>query len=147
VIIGTTVASIFIYLKNSNNDKMTFIISIVYALFLFVIGTYMYNMSSKTQNLLYRRKNQYINLKILYSMYSSEVFSDNEDRLFSFINMNKGFTGRFKEKGEKVKPYIQQEGFSFKPKYIQLEKLFLDEWGDLRSEWNDDTKFKIGVRI
>src|SRR5690625_223026 len=82
---------------------MTFIISIVYALFLFVIGTYMYNMSSKTQNLLYRRKNQYINLKILYSMYSSEVFSDNEDRLFSFINMNKGFTGRFKEKGEKIR--------------------------------------------
>lgn len=96
----------------------SFIIGVVYALFLFVVGLYLSSMSSKIQNLYYRRKEQYINLKRL----SEVVRSDNEsvDKVESKIIFHRGFTGRLGVK--KRRPYIIEDGYKYTSKYLKLEE-------------------------
>lgn len=141
VFVITTVSIVFYLLSNSisgedknllNSDEVTFILSVLYALFLFIISIYMNSMSNKTQNLFYRRKDQYKYLKRLSDLYSVHDFKDKD--IFSFIFMNRGFTGRT---NLKIKPYIKQDGFQFTTKYLQLENSFLEQWSDLQKEWNN----------
>ena len=142
IVFVVTILSIIFYLfSNSNSgkednllntDEITFILSVFYALFLFIVGVYMTSMSNQTQNMFYRRKEQYINLKRLSELYSVTKSKDKD--LLSFIFMNKGFTGRT---DQNIKPYIKQDGFEFTKRYLQLESSFVEQWGILQKEWNN----------
>lgn len=102
----------------------SFILSVVYALFLFVVGLYLTSMSTKVQNLYYRRKDQYKNLKRLNEVLSVEKMNDLSDQsITSVIIMHRGFTGRLSD--QKQRPYIQQDGFSYSARYLKLEESIL----------------------
>ncbi|SFM42212.1 hypothetical protein SAMN03159341_13226 [Paenibacillus sp. 1_12] len=113
----------------------SFILSVVYALFLFMVGLYLTSMSSKVQNLYYRRKEQYKNLKRLNEVLSVEKMNDLSDRgIRSVIITHQGFTGRISD--QKQRPYIQQDGFRYTAKYLKLEESILLEQGSLVEVFN-----------
>lgn len=102
----------------------SFILSVVYALFLFIVGLYLTSMSTKLQNLYYRRKEQYKNLIRLNEVLSAEKVTDiSDDKIMSSIIIHQSFTGRNIEK--KRKPYILQDGFSYSSKFLELEESIL----------------------
>lgn len=108
----------------------SFILSVVYALFLFIVGLYLTSMSTKVQNLYYRRKEQYKNLKKLNEILSVEKSTDISDKnIRSIIIMHQGFTGRISD--QKGRSYIQQEGFNYTKKFLKLEKDILLQHGSL----------------
>lgn len=122
-----------------NSDELTLIISIGYALLLFIINIYMTNVSSKIQNLIFKRKEQYINLKELASFYK-----DRPDRnLSSFIDLSRILTGRaYKE----IKPKIKQDGFVFTNKFNKLENLYKEHEINLSKNLNYKIKIFINTR-
>ncbi|NWL87468.1 hypothetical protein DMN77_07610 [Paenibacillus sp. 79R4] len=98
----------------------SFIIGVAYALFLFIIGLYLSSMSSKVQNLYYRRKEQYINLKRLSNMVLDKRLDNvSDDKVKSKIIFHRGVTGRLEEKERR--PYIIEDGYKYTPKYLKLE--------------------------
>ncbi len=117
----------------------SFFIGVIYALSLFVVGLYLNSMSSKVQNLYYRRKEQYINLKRL----SQVVQSDNESNadVVSKIMLHRGFTGRLGE--EKRRPYVIEDGYKYTPKYLKLE----DDLLSIRSNLVELVNLKINKYI
>ncbi|WP_096271317.1 hypothetical protein [Paucisalibacillus globulus] len=125
-----------------NTDLLTFLISIGYALLLFLVNIYITSISTTTQNMFYRRKEQYVNLRELASVYKEKERSDR--RLHSFIFMTQGLTGRTGKK--ELKPIIKLEGFHFTNKYESLENSFIDQQSELKSEWDDRVRNYIQSR-
>lgn len=104
----------------------SFIIGVVYALFLFIVGLYLSSMSSKVQNLYYRRKEQYKNLNRLSEVVSIELMDDiSDDKFVSRIILHRGFTGRLGE--NKRRPYIIEDGYKYTSKYLKLEDDLLEQ--------------------
>lgn len=120
----------------------SFIIGVVYALFLFVVGLYLSSMSSKVQNLYYRRKEQYINLKRLSEVVSASRLNDeSDDKVESNIFFHRGLTGRLGE--QKRRPYIIEDGYKYTFKYLKLE----DDLLSLRSNLVQFFNLKINKYI
>lgn len=120
VTVALTVGSLMYHKHHTNDD---FAISIVYALFLFVVGIYTANMSSKVQNLFYRRREQYLNMKNLKLALSSEKLNSLTDRnVKSFIITHQVFSARsWTPTNQTPRPIIRTEGFTYKTSYIKLE--------------------------
>lgn len=120
----------------------SFIIGVVYALFLFIVGLYLSSMSSKVQNLYYRRKEQYINLKRMSEVVSvSRLDDESDDKVESKIIFHRGLTGRLGEK--KRRPYIIEDGYKYTSKYLKLE----DDLLSLRSNLVQFFNLKINKYI
>ncbi|MEK4449415.1 MULTISPECIES: hypothetical protein [Paenibacillus] len=120
----------------------SFIIGVVYALFLFIVGLYLSSMSSRVQNLYYHRKEQYINIKRLSEVVSVDLMHDvSDDKYVSMIILHRGFTGRLGEK--KRRPYIIEDGFKYTSKYLKLE----DDLLSLRSKLLELYNLKINKYI
>lgn len=134
-VLGVSITSFLYYLQLKDKSD-TFLIAISYALFLFIIGIYMTNMSEVTRNLFYRRKEQYIVLKKLNSVFSAKsVHSCSDNDVISFIISHKVFTGRYeKQKGETK--YIAQNGFKYKKKYLVLEDRFCEQHANILIDFN-----------
>jgi hypothetical protein len=135
VVFIITVASIVGYLHNRSSDEIAYILSIFYALFLFIVSLYMNNMSIQTQNMFYKRKEQYRSLKELSGIYKPK--SEEKEDLLSFIIMVQALTGRT---DTDMKPFIILNGFEYTEKYLKLENLFLELRKDLISLLNDEIK-------
>lgn len=148
-----TIGSIVFYLLSNSNssedknllksDEITFILGVLYALFLFIISVYMTSTSDKTQSMFYKRKEQYIYLNKLSDLYSVQDYIEKD--LLSFISMNRAFTGRT-DKNINIKPFIKQDGFQFTKKYLQLEDSFVEQLSELRKEWNNSINTYIKSR-
>lgn len=120
----------------------SFIIGVVYALFLFIVGLYLTSMSSKVQNLYYRRKEQYKNLNRLSEVVSLELMENvSDDKFVSRIILHRGFTGRLGE--NKRRPYIIEDGYKYTSKYLKLEEDLLE----LRSKLIGFLNLKINKYI
>lgn len=132
-IIAIATAGSYIAYKYFENDDMSFVISILYALFLFVINLYLSNESMNIKNLFYRRKEQYIQLKKLNELYSTG--HNLKDDLFMFVISRKAFMEANNDK--KSSPYIKENGFNLKSKYINLEAAYLEERQKLNQELNE----------
>ncbi|MED3663034.1 hypothetical protein P4476_14415 [Ureibacillus terrenus] len=135
VVFIITVACIVLYLLNRTSDEISYILSIFYALFLFIVGLYMNNMSIHTQNMFYKRKGQYRSLKELSEIYKPTT-NEKED-LFSFILMVQALTGRT---STDMKSFITFNGFEYTEKYLKLENSFLEQRKELISLLNDEIK-------
>jgi len=106
-----------------------FIVSIIYALFLFVVGIYIANISSTAQNLFYRRKEQYLNMKNLKLALSLEKLDSlTDDSVKSFIITHQVFTARSWTPTDRTpRPIVRTEGFTYMKSYIELENGILKE--------------------
>lgn len=136
----STVICIFIYLENRNSDEMAYVLSIFYALFLFIIGLYMNNISAQIQNMFYRRKEQYKSLKSLSEIYKPTT-KEKED-ILSFVIMTQALTGRT---SEDINPYIKFNGFNYTESYLRLEKSFLKQREELNGLLLDDLNNYISI--
>lgn len=149
VFIFTVTCIIYFVKSNNKSGDLAFILSVLYALFLFVITVYMTSMSEKIRNLFYIRKGQYEQLLRLSEVSNTldktveyESFST-IDNFLSNIFMFKSFTGR--TDNEKIKPYIKQDGFSFTKKYLILEKSFIEQYKNLREDLNDNNSNYVDI--
>lgn len=128
IVIISTISCIYYYIKTVNKSD-TFIISIVYALLLFIVGIYITTMQNKVQNSFYRRKDQYHVMKKLNALFlTTDTNSCSDDDLRSFIIFHKGFTGRthdgYKDKENPI--YIDPDCFNYKNSFIILENKFIE---------------------
>lgn len=128
-----TVGCIVLYFYKRDSEEIAFIISLFYALFLFIISVYINNMSTKIQNMFHRRKEQYRSLKGLAEVYKPTSW-EKED-LLSYVIFVQGMTGRI---GEGKRPFIIINGFEYTEKYLKLEKSYLVLRKDLHALLNDE---------
>jgi len=147
-----TIACIYLYINLNNTLKsnelniLTFVLSLFYALLLFIIGIYLTTMQNKIGNLFYRRKQQYRYLKDLRSSYSGKFTLDADAKtLHHTIIFLQVLTGRTDL--DKKAP-IPQDGFEFTNKYLKLEKTFLEyrasiDKKDFKNQPDQDTEFKL----
>lgn len=120
-----TMVCIYLYFFNGADGDIAYILSIVYALILFIVSLYFNNMSILTQNMFLKRKEQYRSLKELNNLYKHNL-KEKED-LTKFIFMAQAFTGRISpDKGG----YIKLNGFEYKQKYLKLEENYLKQKRD-----------------
>ncbi|KLU53417.1 hypothetical protein EL84_14070 [Paenibacillus sp. VT-400] len=146
-----TIACIYFYINLNNTLKsnelniLTFVLSLFYALLLFIIGIYLTAMQNKSGNLFYRRKQQYRYLKSLRLSYSGKFTLDVDAKtLHHTIIFLQILTGRI-DSDKKVP--IPQDGFEFTNKYLKLEKTFLEYRASLdkidsKKQPDQDTDFK-----
>ncbi|QSO48354.1 hypothetical protein [Alicyclobacillus mengziensis] len=139
VMVALTFGSLKYHASHPTDD---FVISIIYALFLFIVGIYTANMSSTVQNLFYRRREQYLNMKSLKLALSLEKLESlSDDSVKSFIITHQVFTARSWTPTEQTpRPIVRTEGFTYKKAYIELETDILNE---LRKFAQD---IELGVR-
>lgn len=94
LVVGITIWSVNWYL-NLNDKSDTFIVSTLYALFLFGMGIYLNYMENKIDEKFYERKDYYLvllRLKAMFNTMNLENYSDED--VFSAIISFKTFTGR-----------------------------------------------------
>lgn len=128
-----TVGCIVLYFYKRDSEEIAFIISLFYALFLFIISVYINDISTKIQNMFHRRKEQYSSLKELAEIYKPTSWY--KDDLQSYVIFVQGMTGRT---GTGKKPFIRIDGFEYTEKYLKLESSFLFLRRDLHALLNDE---------
>jgi len=137
VVFLSTEACIILYINtNTTNGINTFIISIAYALTLFIVGLYVNHMKSQTQNLFYLRKTQYEDLSKLNAIFSTKLSkpASDYDSMYEFIFFHKSFTGRFKNDNH---CWINQKYYYYRKDYLILEEKFLDLYKEIKKRLND----------
>ncbi|MGG3234257.1 hypothetical protein ABEP17_12330 [Priestia flexa] len=128
-----TVGCIALYFYKNDSEEIAFIISLFYALFLFIISIYINNEAAKIQNLFHRRKEQYRSLKDLAEIYKPTSWD--KDDLLSYIIFVQGMTGRI---GDGKRSFIRINGFEYTDKYLKIEKSYLNLRKDLHTLLNDE---------
>jgi len=126
LVAGITIWSVYWYL-NLKDKSDTFVVSTVYALFLFIIGIYINTIDKKINDKFYDRKEYYLSLIKLNSVFKTfdlENYSD-DNILQSIINFQ-GFTSRSSEL-KKYPPYIPIKGFKFKDEELNVENEFIEK--------------------
>ncbi|MGK0467249.1 hypothetical protein [Clostridium sp.] len=124
-VIVITILSVNWYL-NLKDKSDTFIISTLYALFLFGIGIYMNYKGNKINKKFYDRKDYYLILSRLKSVFKTmnlENYSDED--VFRAIISFKTFTSRTNGMKD-VQAYVPEQGFKFKHKELNLEDDFIE---------------------
>lgn len=137
---SVSTASILYYFQLVDKGD-TFIISILYALFLFVLALYVTSISNNIHNSFSRRKDEYINLKKISPFFSKVNTLTEYDDIKKFIISNKALSGRLdnmKEEMDKQKmtPYITEDGFNFSQRYIKVENEFCEQHDEILKDWN-----------
>lgn len=124
-----TVISISVYfcslkVQDTNSNLISFIVSIAYALALFVLGLYLSTQSARLENRFLAIKEQYLSLCNFQGLFSSEcIAKENFNDLKSFVIFHQLFTARSDE--EKVdKPFINGDFYTYKSRYLKCEKNF-----------------------
>lgn len=138
LILLISVLSIYWYLTSGEIRKSDtgYIISILYALFLFLIGVYSNHMKNKIDEKFYERKKYYLNLLKLKDVFNNMKFENySEKDILEAIICFKGFTGRT-DNFKNVQPYISQQGFKFSNKELNIEDEFLRSRSILIDELN-----------
>lgn len=121
-----------VYYFQLEEKSDTFLIGTLYALFLFIIGVYISNMSNKIQNLFHRKKEQYLVLNKLKDLFSLDCLSSTSfDGAIEFIVSHRVFTGRIDGQTIKENAYIPQNGFSYKKGYLELEEKIYEQYGNI----------------
>lgn len=128
-----TISCVVLYFYKRDSEEIAFIISLFYALFLFIISVYINTVSTRVQNTFHRRKEQYRSLKDLAEIYKP-TFSAADD-LLSHIMLAQGMTGRI---GNGKRPFIRINGFEYTEKYLKLEESYLALRSDLHALLNDE---------
>lgn len=127
LIVLVSVLSIVWYFNSADIKKSdtAYIISILYALFLFLIGVYNNYMQDKIEEKFFERKNYYLNLLNLKDLFNTIDFENCSDKdIYSFIIAFKTFTGRTNSL-KNTHPYISEQGFRFNNKELILEDDFI----------------------
>ncbi len=128
LIMVISILSIRWYFKSSDTQKSdtAYIVSILYALFLFLIGIYDNYMKNKIDEKFYERKDYYLNLLKLKDLFNTMNFENYSDKnIFDSILLFKWFTGRTGNL-KNVQPYILQQGFTFNDTELAIEDTFIE---------------------
>jgi len=132
--------SICWYFTSSNTRKndTAYIVSILYALFLFLIGIYDNYMKNKINEKFYERKDYYLNLLKLKHLFNTMNFENYSDKdIFDSIMLFKWFTGRTGNL-KNVQPYILQQGFKFNDTELAIEDIFIENRQKLIGTLNNE---------
>lgn len=120
--------------QNPNANLISFVVSIVYALALFILGLYLSSQSSRIQNRFWVVKEYYVSLCSLQSIfYHKQLSMHDYSDIQSFILFHQGFTGRA-EKFENS--YIKNNCFTYTSNYLKHEKKFLSTYNELLLQVN-----------
>ncbi|MEK4626559.1 hypothetical protein MKY06_30140 [Priestia sp. FSL P4-0332] len=141
-----TIVSIIAYLKlpkGADTSLASYVLSIVYALTLFVVGLYINNMSSKQQNMFLKRKGQYKSLHQLLEFYEIKAFKENEDEMFKYVIFSQSFMKRTKGKGNSL---ISFKGYEQTKKYLKIEEDFLSKTKEIHDLLNKELKNYVAAK-
>lgn len=117
----------YIYTFSSNNghlDAIAFLISIFYALILFLFGIYLSAMNTRIEEKIFEKKKCYIEICKLYNLFhifNTKVINYKNTRLF--IISHKAFTARA-EGVESKDAYIKSDCYGLKQTYLKCEQSF-----------------------
>lgn len=143
--IVVTVGTFFYYVELEDKSD-SFVISIIYALFLFVVGLFVSHQSNAISNRIFERKDAYIMLLRLRDVFGAMKISsiDSDEDVRNAIITIQLFSGRCKVaesndtdadkpklgSGDKLKgiDYIRQIGFVFTSKFQKLENNYIDAY-------------------
>ena len=134
VVLVTAVSVYFSINYTKNNEQsvgfVTFLVSIAYALFLFIVGLYISTIKGKLDNKFFVAKDHYVTISKLNGLFSSpknEICNYENTRLF--IISHQAFTSRI-DGMEEGKAYIKPTCFSNRQIYLKCEFAFLQTYDD-----------------
>lgn len=135
LVIGITIWSAYWYI-NLEDKTDTFIVSTLYALFLFVIGIYMNYMQHIIDEKFYDRTDYYFNLKRLKDVFNTMIFESYSDEdVFEAIITFKVFTGRTDSIEEKP-VYVSELGLKYNYSDIDIENDFIKKRNSIINKLN-----------
>lgn len=140
LIILISILSMCWYFTSADTQKSdtAYIVSILYALFLFIIGIYDNYMKNKIDEKFYERKAYYLNLLKLKKLFNTMNFEGCSDEdIFNSIIWFKGFTSR-PDDMKNIQPYISQQGFKFNDKELTIEDEFIENRQKLIEKLNKE---------
>ncbi|RXI40165.1 hypothetical protein DP129_05515 [Clostridium tetani] len=134
-----TFFSILLYLyslktQDPNTNLISFVVSIVYALALFVLGLYLSAQGTRVENRFLAIKEHYSSLCRLQELFSCErLAKQTYNDIKSFIIFHQIFTARTENID---KPFINGGFFTYKSRYLKHEEAFLSTHSELLAKIN-----------
>lgn len=134
-----TYIGIYTYLHSlkiqaTNNNLISFVVSIVYALVLFILGLYLSVQSTRVENRFLVVKDYYISLCRLQELFSGKILAkDSYYDIHSFVSFHQLFTARTENND---KPIIKGDFFRYKTNYLKGEEKFLSTYSELLNQIN-----------
>lgn len=120
---------------NPNANLISFVVSIAYALALFILGLYLSSQSSKIQNRFWIVKEYYTSLCSLQVFFCNKQLTKyNYSDIQSFILFHQSFTGHATKEFDN--PLIKNNCFTYTSKYLKHEKAFLSTYSILLQQIN-----------
>jgi|LGOV01.1.fsa_nt_gb hypothetical protein len=112
----------------SQNDKTdTFIVSLLYALYLFGVGIYVNYMKNKIDEKYYERKDYYLILGSLEAMFKTmKLVNYTDEEVFVAVIWFQTFTSRTDVTKDK-QAFIPEKGYNFNLKELVVEDEFLEK--------------------
>lgn len=138
--LAVIVASLLVfgfYCKVPDKSDM-FIPSTFYALFLFAIGVFNSNRSSRIDSLFIDRVDTYLNLKRAKELFNALSFSNDYEETKSNIFWFQAFSGRLSQPDAPKIRYIKEKGFSFKFDKLNIEKEYCELFSKLIQTLQED---------
>ena len=124
VIVVSVLVFVF-YCKVPDKTDM-FIPSTFYALFLFVIGVFNSNRTSRIDSLFIDRVDIYLNLKRAKELFNALSFSNDYEETKSNIFWFQAFSGRLSNPDAPKIAYVKEKGFSFNFDRLNIEKEYCE---------------------
>lgn len=135
-IILVTAASVYFFIRNAktseqNTEITTFLISIAYALLLFIIGLYISTTKEKLDNKFFVAKDHYVTISRLDALFTSRKNEIcNYENTRKFIISHQVFTARADGMEEKD-AYIKSTCYAYRQAYLKCELSFQQTYDDL----------------
>ncbi len=128
----------FMWYLGLEDKSNVFVISILYALFLFTLGIYINYMENIIDGKFYERKDYYINLSRLKAIFENMNLKNCSDKdMFLNIIHLKTFTSR-NEGMENIPPHVKEKGFKYNYKELEIEDNFINKRSELIERLNSN---------
>lgn len=145
LVVVITIATVFAYLnvpKGTDTGFTSYVLSITYALLLFIVGLYITHMSSKKQNMFLKRKEQYKSLHQLLNLYETDAFKENYDEMYNVV-FSQVLMRNAKPNGNSL---ISFKGYEQTEKYLNIEKEFLSTTKEINELLNKEVKNYVAAK-
>lgn len=149
VVLATCICCIVFFSSVSEKSgEASFIISLFYALFLYVVGVFTNIMSERISSSLRKKAQIYINLKKVNELFESfdnqvtvfrtEKIQDRMDELYSNIVSFNCFTGHTDEPYINANSYIKDLGVTYNEEFLKTQKQFCEKTRSIVSKVNNE---------
>lgn len=147
MVVLATVSCCIVFLLFDKNSVASFLISMLYALVLYIVGVFTSTMSERVVSSLHKKAQVYINLKRINELFDSfeyhvtltetDTIKDGIETLYSNIIFFNSFTGHINDTSIDDNPYIKNLGVIFDQDFLRTQKRFFEMSKSIVADVND----------